>query len=123
MNLFLWILQALLALHTIMGAVWKWTNAEQTVPSLQVLPHQVWLTLSGLELLAAVVLILPIFINRLGYLVPWAAGFIVAEMGLFCLVHLASGDSNYGPMYYWLVVAGVSTYLAYARWKLYPIRP
>ena len=122
MNLFLWILQVLFAIHTIMGAVWKWTNPEQTVPSLQALPHQVWLALSGLELIAAVALILPAFNKRLGYLVPWAAGFIIAEMVLFCVIHLASGDSNYGPMYYWLVVAGICAYLAYARWK-HPIRP
>ena len=122
MNLFLWILQVLFAIHTIMGAVWKRTNPEQTVPSLQALPHQVWLALSGLELIAAVALILPAFNKRLGYLVPWPAGFIIAEMVLFCVIHLASGDSNYGPMYYWLVVAGICAYLAYARWK-HPIRP
>lgn len=35
MNITLWILQALLALHTIMGAIWKFTNpAEKAVPSL-----------------------------------------------------------------------------------------
>jgi hypothetical protein len=31
MNILLWILQILLALHTIVGAVWKFLNSEQTV--------------------------------------------------------------------------------------------
>ena len=42
-NVVLWILQVLLALHTAMGAVWKFSNSEQTVPSLQAIPHGAWL--------------------------------------------------------------------------------
>ena len=46
MNILLWVLQILLALHTAMGAVWKFSNSEQTVPSLKAIPHGAWLTLS-----------------------------------------------------------------------------
>ena len=46
MNILLWILQILLALHTTMGAVWKFSNSEQTVHSLSAIPHGVWLTMS-----------------------------------------------------------------------------
>ncbi len=53
MNIALWILQVLLALHTAMGAVWKLSHSEQTVASLSALPHALWLGLSGLEVLAA----------------------------------------------------------------------
>jgi hypothetical protein len=42
MNILLWILQILLALHTAMGAVWKFSHsAEQTMPSLKAIPHGV----------------------------------------------------------------------------------
>ena len=67
MNILLWTLQILLALHTAIGAVWKFSNPEQTVASLKVLPHGVWLTLSILELMSSAGLILP-FIKRLGIL-------------------------------------------------------
>lgn len=46
MNILLWVLQALLALHTFTGAVWKWSNPEQTVPSLKAIPHGIWLAMS-----------------------------------------------------------------------------
>ncbi|MBL9038941.1 MAG: hypothetical protein JNG84_10530, partial [Archangium sp.] len=59
MNIFLWILQVLLALHTTMGAVWKFSNSEQTTPSLKAIPHAVWLGMSGIEILCSVALVLP----------------------------------------------------------------
>lgn len=123
MNIFLWILQVFFAAHTIMGAVWKWSNAEQAVPSLKALPHSFWLALSVLEIIAAVVLLLPLVNKRWGHLVPWASLFITAEMLLFVIVHLVSGDQNYGPVFYWLVVAALAAFLAYGRKILRPLHP
>ncbi len=60
-HVFLWILQILLAMHTVMGAVWKLSNSEQTVAALNVLPHSVWLGLSFFELLCALLLVVPLF--------------------------------------------------------------
>jgi hypothetical protein len=115
MNLLLWILQILLALHTVIGAVWKFTNSEQTVPSLNAIPHGVWLTMSALELLCSLALIVPAFNKSLAILVPIGAGFIVAEMLFFCGVQMYSGDANYGHMMYWLVVAALCAFIAYGR--------
>lgn len=122
MNVFLWILQVLLALHTAMGAVWKLSNSEQ-VPGLTAIPHAVWLGLSGLEVLACVGLLLPAVARRLGRLVPLSAGFIVAEMLLFTGVHLASGAPLNGEVAYWLIVAALCGFLAWARFSLRPIAP
>ena len=120
MNTLLWALQILLALHTAVGAVWKFSNSEQAVPSLSALPHAVWLGLSVVELLCAVALVLPMFQKSLGAWAPIAATVIAAEMLLFCGVHLASGDTNHGPMVYWLVVAALSGFIAYGRFVLKP---
>jgi DoxX-like family len=110
MNILLWVLQILLALHTVMGAVWKFSHsAEQTMPSLKAIPHGVWLAMSVFELLCSLALILPAFNKPLAILAPIAAACIAAEMLLFSGLHIYSGDANYGPMIYWLVVA------AYAR--------
>lgn len=121
MNILFWVLQVLLALHTAMGAVWKFSNSEQAVPSLSAIPHGVWLALSVLELLCSLGLVLPVISKPLGSLVPIAAACIAAEMLIFCGLHLVSGDTDYSPMIYWLVVAGLSAFLAYGRFVLKPL--
>ena len=115
MNIVLWVLQILLALHTAMGAVWKLSNSEQTVPSLSAIPHGAWLAMSVFELLCSVALILPAFSKRLAFLAPIAAACIGAEMLLFCALHMYSGDAEHVRMIYWLVVAAVCAFVAHGR--------
>lgn len=96
MNILLWVLQVLLALHTAMGAVWKFSHsAEQTMPSLKAIPQGVWLSMSGLELLAGLCLILPAFYKPLAVVAPIAAVFVVAEMLLFTGVHFYAGATQF----------------------------
>jgi len=121
MNILLWILQILLALHTAVGAIWKLSNSEQSVPSLSAIPHSVWLSLSVIELLCALGLLLPAIKKPLGKLVPISAGIIAAEMLIFCGIHIASGDADSSPMIYWLVVAALCAFVAYGRTKLKPL--
>ena len=120
MNILLWVLQILLALHTAIGAVWKFSNSEQTVPSLKAIPHGVWLAMSVFELLCSLGLILPALNKRLTILAPIAAACIAAEMLLFSGLHIYSGNTNYGPMIYWLVVAAICAFIAYGRFVLKP---
>jgi hypothetical protein len=121
MNILLWVLQILLALHTAMGAVWKFSHsAEETMPSLKAIPHGVWLAMSAFELLISLCLILPAVCSPLAILAPIAAICIAAEMLLFCGLHISSGDANRGPMIYWLVVAAICAFIAYGRFVLKP---
>ena len=120
MNILLWVLQSLLALHTAIGAVWKFSNPEQSVPSLKAIPHGVWLAMSVIELFCSVGLILPAFNKSLGVLAPVAAVCIAAEMLLFCGLHIYSGEANVNPMIYWLVVAAICAFIAYGRLVLKP---
>ncbi|MFO7445693.1 MAG: DoxX family protein [Ignavibacteriaceae bacterium] len=121
MNILLWILQVFLALHTITGAFWKFFNSEQTVPSLKLIPHGVWLTMSFIELLCSLGLILPALDKRLAVLAPIAATCIAVEMLLFSGLHIYSGQDNYGSLVYWLVVAAICAFIAYGRFVLKPI--
>jgi hypothetical protein len=121
MNVFLWVLQVLLALHTAMGAVWKFSNSEQTVPSLQAIPHGAWLGMGVLELFLSLGLILPAFGASLAILAPIAAACIVAEMLLFSGLHVSSGSSKHGQMIYWLVVAVICAFVAYGRFVVEPL--
>ncbi|MDB5106352.1 MAG: hypothetical protein JWP91_4041 [Fibrobacteres bacterium] len=121
MNILFWVLQVLLALHTAVGAVWKFSHsAEQTMPSLKAIPNGVWMGMAVLELLCALALILPFFSKPLAGLAPIAAVIIAAEMLVFCGLHLASGTANYGPLGYWLVVAALCAFIAYGRFVLKP---
>lgn len=121
MNIALWVLQIVLALHTAVGAVWKFSHsAEQTMPSLKAIPSGAWLTLAGLELLCALGLVLAPFFQPFVMLVPLAATLIVLEMLLFCVLHLSAGGGGFGPMIYWLVVAALAALIAYGRFALRP---
>ncbi len=120
MNILLWVLQILLAFHTIMGAVWKFSNPSQSIPSLEAIPPSGWMVLSVIELLCGLALILPLLKRSLGSLASYAALFIAAEMLLYCVLHLFSGEPGYNPMIYWVVVAAISAFLAYGRLVLAP---
>lgn len=121
MNILFWVLQALLALHTAIGAVWKLSNPEQTVPSLQAIPHSAWLAMSVLELACSVSLILPAFNRRLGILAPIAAVCVAAEMLLFSGLELSSSNTDYGHVVYWLVVVAVCSVIVGGRLVLIPL--
>jgi hypothetical protein len=115
MNILFWILQILLSLHTLVGAIWKFSNSEQAVPSLKVIPHGVWLAMGVFELLCSLSLILPALNKSWSSLVPIAAACIVAEMLLFTGLEVYSGDPKYGHIIYWMVVAAVCVFIAYGR--------
>lgn len=121
MNAFLWTLQVLLALHTAIGALWKFSNSSQTVPALQAIPHGIWLTMSVMELLCSAALILPAFMKPLGKLAPVAALLIAVEMLCFVGLQLRSASSGIREAIYWLVVAAISAFLAVGRLALRPL--
>lgn len=122
MNVFLWILQILLALHTIMGALWKFSNPAQTMSSLKAIPPGVWLTMAAIELICSLGLIAPAFSKRLGILAPIAAVYIAVEMLIFSGVDIFSAHPDYNHVIYWLVVAAISAFIAYGRFVLKPLR-
>jgi len=121
MKLVWWMLQVVVGLHTLVGAAWKVSNPESTVPSLAALPHIVWLGLGVVEVLCALVLLLPGLVKPLARLVPAAAGFIVAEMLLFVAMHVVFGGADQMEVGYWLVVAVVAGALASVRAWLAPL--
>jgi hypothetical protein len=120
-NVFLGFLQVLLALHTAVGAIWKSSNSEQSMPSLAAIPHGVWMGMVALDFVCAIALVVPLFEKRAAILAPIAAAVVVVEMLYFSGVHLASGSTSIGPIVYWIVVAAVAAFIIYGRLVL-PIR-
>ncbi len=121
MNIVLWALQILLALHTVMGAVWKLKHSDRVAPSLGAIPRKVWMVLCVLEFLLSLGLVLPALGASLAILAPIAAAAIGAEMLVFCGVHISSGATKHGPMVYWLVVAVLCAVIVYGRAVLVPV--
>lgn len=122
MNIFIWIIQVLLAIHTAIGAVWKFsTTAEQTMPSFSKIPHWLWLTMGGIELLCAIGLLLPLISKNFAQYAPIAAIIIALQMALFCGLHFFSGEANSSPMIYWLIVLCICAFVAYGRVYLRPL--
>lgn len=123
MSIFLWVLQFALAFHTVIGAVWKFSNtAEATMPTLAFIPQGAWMALAIVEIIAGLCLVLPLFKRNLAKVAPMAAGLIAIEMLAFCALHLFSGSSEYGPMIYWLIVAALCGFIIYGRLVLRPIK-
>lgn len=122
MNIILWILQILLALHTLTGAIWKFSHSEQTVNALNAIPHGLWQAMSVIEILCTLALILPLFAKRLGKLAPVSAVVIASEMLLFIVLFLFSGEKDYNQIIYWFVVALFSAFIAYGRFVIKPIK-
>lgn len=120
MNILLWILQSLLAAHTLMGAFWKFSNPAQNMRSIAAIPPPAWLGLSFLEMACVIGLVLPVFGSRFGLAPPICAGIIAGEMLLFCALHLTSGETQHSPLVYWLVVAVVCAFIVYGRLTLSP---
>jgi uncharacterized membrane protein YphA (DoxX/SURF4 family) len=121
MNIFLWVLQVVIALHTIMGAVWKFSHgAEQTMPALKIIPPGIWLLIACIEVLCAVFLVLPALYKPAAILVPIAAIGIAVIMLAFCAINLLSGSVVINSIIYWLVVATICAFVAYGRLMLRP---
>lgn len=120
MNIVLWILQALMAMHTAMGAKWKFSHAEKMLPSLRAIPPVAWRALGILEMFLSLCLVLPGFYAPLYIFVPIAALCIAAEMLVFCGVQLRSGVGKSHSLIYWLVVAVLCAFIAYGRFVLSP---
>jgi uncharacterized membrane protein YphA (DoxX/SURF4 family) len=121
MNIVLWIIQGLLALHTAIGAVWKFSNSAQTIPSLNAIPHSAWLAMAVVEIVCALGLLAPLAYRPAAMLAPVAALVIALEMLLFTGVHLTSGSAEHNHIFYWLVVAAVCAFVAYGRFILNPV--
>lgn len=115
MNTVLWILQIALALHTLMGAFWKFSNSVDAVPSLRAMPNTVWRSLGVIEIGLAIALVLPLFGDSLWRFATVGAFGIALEMLAFSVIHLRSGAKQHGQMIYWLVVAALAVFIAVTR--------
>lgn len=118
MNILLWVLQVLLAFHTLIGAAWKFMSSDVDLGSLAVIPHEMWLGLAVFEILCAILILSPAYRPKFSKMVPWGALGIAIEMVLFCSIDAMSGDPKYSSIIYWGVTAVIALTVAFGRRNL-----
>jgi DoxX-like protein len=121
-NIFLWVLQALLALAFFAHGLFLLVPpAEMLVQMNAVMSTAFRIFLGIAEVLAAIGLILPGVTRILPWLVPSAAAGIMTVMISATILHVTRGEIGAAVTTTCLLAA--ATFVAYMRWKVLPIAP
>jgi len=122
MNIVLWVLQVLLALAFLAhGGLLLFPPAAIVDQMNASLPRWFQLFLGIAEILAAVGLTLPGVTRIQPWLVSYAAAGIMFVMVCATVFHLVRGEVSSAMTT--VVLLAVATFVAYARWRVAPIRP
>ena len=122
MNITLWVLQVLLALAFLAhGIMFLTPPAEVAALMNAFLPRWFQVFLGVAEVLAAVGLTLPGLTRILPGLVPAAAAGVAFVTISATILHLSRGE--FGSAATTFVLLLLATFVAYGRWRRYPITP
>lgn len=120
MNIVLWILQGVLALLLFAGGATKIFKIEELAkaPAMSALPLAVWRGIGALEVLCAVLLILPAALKWMPGLTPLAAAVIAVEsLALSALYGKYSLEiSATNPLVFSAAMAVMALFIAYGRY-------
>ena len=123
MNVLLWILQAALAFLYVSGGAYKTFKFEELAQQMPVIPHGGWRALGVLEMLGAVLLIVPAAAKWLPELTPLAASLLALETlviaALYARYSLKLAATN--PMVWAVVMGLLAAFVAYGRYVLSPL--
>ena len=121
MNILLWVLQVLLAAAFLAhGLLVLSPPPDIAAQMLASLPRWFWVFLGVAEVAAAVGLILPGAMNIMPWLVSWAAAGVMFVTISATIYHIARGEI--GSAAVTLVLLALSTFVAYMRSTILPIR-
>ncbi len=122
MNLFLWILQSALALLCFAGGGYKVSGSARLAAQFRALPPAGWRALAVIEMLGAVLLIVPAVADWMPLLTPLAACVLALEnlglAGLYSRYSRKLAVAN--PLVWALVMALVAAFVAYGRYSHSP---
>jgi len=123
MNILLWILQAALALLYLSGGAYKIFSFDEIAKQMVALPRSGWTALGVIEIVGAVLLIVPAVTKWMPTLTPLAAAVLALETlglaALYARYSLQWAASN--PMVWALVMGVVASFVAYGRYALRPL--
>jgi hypothetical protein len=123
MNILLWILQAVLALLYVAGGYFKVFKFDELAGQFTELSRGGWGALGVLEMLGAILLVVPAAMKWMPVLTPVAAGVLSLEglalAAMFARHSLKVTVEN--PMVWNLVMGLLAAFVAYGRYALEPI--
>ena len=120
MNVLLWILQVVLALFCLAGGAYKLFQFDELakVPATAALPRAGWGAIGVLEMLCAVLLIVPMAVNWMPILTPLAAAVLAVEA-----LALSVNNARYSlqlaatnPLVWTLAMAVMAAFVAWGRY-------
>ncbi|HWO14566.1 MAG TPA: DoxX family protein [Polyangiaceae bacterium] len=122
MNVLLWVLQAALALLYLSGGAYKVFSFDELANQLTALSRGGWRALGVIEMLGAVLLVVPAATKKLPLLTPLAAAVLALEtLGLAALYARYSLELAATNPLVWSVVMGLLVaFVAYGRYALRP---
>ncbi|HET8935657.1 MAG TPA: DoxX family protein [Polyangiales bacterium] len=123
MNIFLWVVQSLLALLYLAGGAYKTFAFAEVAKQMPALPLAGWQALGVIEMLGGVLLIVPGAIKWMPSLTPLAAAVLTVETLLLVVIYaqysLAITATN--PLVFAVVQAVLVAFVAYGRYVLVPL--
>jgi hypothetical protein len=122
MNILLWGTQAVLALLYLSGGAYKLFSFDELASQMEALPRAAWGVLGVVELVGAVLLVVPAATKWRPALTPLAAGVLALEtLGLAALYASYSTDlAATNPLVWALVMGLLAAFVAYGRHTLRP---
>jgi hypothetical protein len=123
MNILLWILQAVLAVLYVSGGAYKTFKFEELARLMPALSHVAWRTLGVLEMLGAILLIVPAATKWKPELTPIGAAVLAVEtLGIAALyARYSLKFTAQNPLLWALVMGLLAAFVAYGRYSLSPL--
>jgi len=123
MNVLLWVIQVALALLYLAGGSYKASKFDALANQMRALPRGGWRVLGVLEMVGAVLLIVPAAANWMPILTPLAAAALALETlalaGLYARYSLKLAATN--PLVWSVVMGLLVAFVAYGRYALRPL--
>ena len=122
MNVLLWIVQAALAVLYLAGGAYKTFKFDELAKQMDALPRGGWGALGVIEMLGAVLLIVPAAAKWMPVLTPAAAAVLALETlaiaALYARYSLVLAATN--PLPWALAMGLLAAFVAYGRYALSP---
>jgi uncharacterized membrane protein YkgB len=123
MNILLWVFQGLLALLYLSGGAYKTFSFAELANQMTALSHGGWRALGVLEMVGAILLIVPAATKWMPLLTPLAAAVLTLETlalaGLYARYSLKLTPTN--PLIWSVVMGMLVAFVAYGRYALKPM--
>jgi uncharacterized membrane protein YphA (DoxX/SURF4 family) len=123
MNIVLWVLQAALALLYLAGGSFKVFKFDEVAQQFTFLPHAGWRALGVLEMLGAILLVVPAATRWMPGLTPAAAAVLALESltlaAVFARYSLKLTAEN--PLVWNVMMGLIAGVVAYGRYALRPL--